>query len=55
LIAYWVEALADLRQRKAKRVFARYHSNNAVSQLMEYERASDAVFRDKVSSIKRAA
>jgi hypothetical protein len=46
LIAYWAEALADLRERKAKSVYARYHSYDAVSQLMEYKRASDAVFRE---------
>jgi hypothetical protein len=46
LIAYWAEALADLRQRKAKSVFARYHSYDAVSKLMEYKRGNDAVFRE---------
>jgi hypothetical protein len=45
LIAYWAEALADLRQRNAKSVYARYHSYDAVSQLMEYKRASEAVLR----------
>jgi hypothetical protein len=46
LIAYWAEALADLRQRKTKSVFARYHSYDAVAQLLEYKRASDVVFRE---------
>jgi hypothetical protein len=40
VIAYWAEALADLRQRNAKSVFARYHSYDAVSQLFEYKRAT---------------
>lgn len=41
LIAYWFEALADLRQRNAKSVYARYHSYDAVSRLIEYKRAHD--------------
>lgn len=44
LIAYWAEALADLRQRSAKSVYARYHSYDAVSQLIEYKRATQNVF-----------
>jgi hypothetical protein len=44
LIAYWAEALADLRQRNAKSVYARYHSYDAVSQLLEYKRATQNVF-----------
>jgi len=44
LIAYWAEALADLRQRNAKSVYARYHSYDAVSQLLEYKRATQTVF-----------
>jgi T5orf172 domain-containing protein len=44
LIAYWAEVLADLRQRDAKSVFARYHSYDAVSQLLEYKRATQNVF-----------
>jgi hypothetical protein len=44
LIAYWAEALADLRQRAAKSVFARYHSYDAVSQLLKYKRATQNVF-----------
>jgi len=44
LIAYWAEALADLRQRSAKSVFARYHSYDAVSQLLKYKRAYQSVF-----------
>jgi hypothetical protein len=55
LIAYWAEALADLRQRKAKSVYARYHSYDAVSKLMEYKRANDAVFRDAAESIRPTA
>jgi hypothetical protein len=41
LIAYWAEALADLRERGAKSVYARYHSYDAVSQLIEYKRATE--------------
>jgi hypothetical protein len=55
LIAYWAEALADLRQRKAKSVYARYHSYDAVSKLMEYKRANDAVFRDAAEAIRPTA
>jgi hypothetical protein len=51
LVAYWAEALADLRQRKAKSVYARYHSYDAVAELMEYKRANDAVFRDAAEPI----
>jgi hypothetical protein len=43
LVAYWLEALADLRERQANSVFARYHSYDAVSQLLEYKRATDEV------------
>ncbi|WP_084518688.1 GIY-YIG nuclease family protein [Bradyrhizobium sp. th.b2] len=44
LIAYWGEALADLRERNAKSVYARYHSYDAVSQLMAYRRARQLPF-----------
>jgi len=44
LVAYWGEALADLRERNAKSVFARYHSYDAVSQLVEYRRATRGGF-----------
>jgi hypothetical protein len=44
LIAYWAEALADLRQRNAKSVYARYHSYDAVSQLLKHKRANQNVF-----------
>jgi len=44
LVAYWGEALADLRERNAKSVYARYHSYDAVSQLLEYKRATQNVF-----------
>lgn len=43
LVAYWADALADLRERNAKSVYARYHSYDAVSQLLEYKRARDMV------------
>ena len=45
LIAYWAEALADLRERKTKSVYARYHSYGAVSELIEYKRATEEIFR----------
>ena len=41
LIAYWSEALADLRERQANSVFARYHSYDAVAALLEYKREAD--------------
>jgi T5orf172 domain len=43
LVAYWSEALADLRERQASSVYARYHSYDAVSALLEYKRANDKV------------
>jgi hypothetical protein len=43
LIAYWSEALADLRERQASSVYARYHSYDAVSALLEYKRADDKI------------
>ncbi|WP_092180647.1 GIY-YIG nuclease family protein [Bradyrhizobium sp. cf659] len=43
MVAYWADALADLRERNAKSVYARYHSYDAVSQLLEYKRARDNV------------
>ncbi|HMM88804.1 GIY-YIG nuclease family protein [Bradyrhizobium sp.] len=45
LIAYWAESLADLRERKAKSVYARFHSYDAISELIEYKRARESVFR----------
>jgi hypothetical protein len=44
LIAYWAEALADLRERRALSVYARYHSYDAVSELVEYRRVTEDVF-----------
>lgn len=49
LIAYWGEALADLREREAKSVYARYHSYDAVSQLMAYKRAREWPFGSAAS------
>ncbi len=49
LIAYWAEALADLRERKTKSVYARYHSYDAVSELIEYKRATENMFRQPTS------
>ncbi|MET4278500.1 hypothetical protein ABIB68_006572 [Bradyrhizobium sp. F1.2.2] len=43
MVAYWADALADLRERNAKSVYARDHSYDAVSQLLEYKRARDKV------------
>ncbi|MEH2484189.1 GIY-YIG nuclease family protein [Bradyrhizobium sp. AZCC 2230] len=43
MVAYWADALADLRERKAKSVYARYHSYDAISQLLKYKRARDKV------------
>ncbi len=45
LVAYWGEALADLRQRNARSVYARYHSYDAVSELIEYRHATERVFQ----------
>src|SRR5882724_7884382 len=45
LFAYWAEALADLRERKTNSVYARYHSYDAVSELIEYKRATENMFR----------
>jgi hypothetical protein len=44
LIAYWFESLADLRERSAKSTYARYHSYDAVAELLEYKRAAEQVF-----------
>jgi hypothetical protein len=48
LIAYWAESLADLRERNAKSVYARYHSYDAVSELIGYRRATQEVFQASV-------
>ena len=39
LRAYWSEGLADLRERRARSVYARFHSYDAVSDLLEYRDA----------------
>jgi hypothetical protein len=44
LIAYWSESLADLRERSVKSTYARYHSYDAVAELLEYKRATEQVF-----------
>lgn len=44
LVAYWLESLADLRSRAAKSTYARYHSYDAVAELLEYKRARENVF-----------
>jgi hypothetical protein len=43
LIAYWSDSLADLRERQASSVYARYHSYDAVSALLEYKHAADKI------------
>ena|SRR5258707_9837685 len=43
LVAYWSESLADLRERGAKSTYARHHSYDAVSELIEYKRAIESV------------
>ena len=43
LIAYWSEALADLRERGARSSYAVHHSYDAVSELLEYKRATEGV------------
>ncbi len=44
MIAYWSESLADLRQRNAKSTYARYHSYDAVSELLEYKNNHEKIF-----------
>jgi hypothetical protein len=44
LIAYWFDRLADLRERDAKSVYARHHSYDAVSELLQYKRARENMF-----------
>jgi len=44
MIAYWSESLADLRERSVKSTYARYHSYDAVSELLEYKRSCESVF-----------
>lgn len=44
LVGYWADALADLRERDAKSTYARYHSYDAVAELLEYKRATGNVF-----------
>lgn len=39
LIAYWLESLALMRERKTKSVHARHHNYDAVHALLEYRRA----------------
>ena len=44
MIAYWSESLADLRERAVKSTYARYHSYDAVAELLEYKRATESIF-----------
>lgn len=44
LVAYWADSLSDLRQREAKSVYARYHSYDAVAELIDYRRSWKNVF-----------
>lgn len=48
MVAYWADALADLRERNALSVYARYHSADAVSQLLKHKRE-----RDQIANIGR--
>jgi hypothetical protein len=48
LVAYWADSLADLRERDAKSVYARYHSYDAVAELLEYKRSRDNVFTNAI-------
>ncbi|HEY7393020.1 MAG TPA: GIY-YIG nuclease family protein [Bryobacteraceae bacterium] len=41
LVAYWWDRLADLRERNAKSSYARYHSYDAVAELLEYKHVVD--------------
>jgi hypothetical protein len=50
LVAYWADSLADLRERNAKSVYARYHSYDAVSQLLQYKRNRDRVMNSGLQS-----
>jgi hypothetical protein len=44
LVAYWSDALADLRERSMKSSYARYHSYDAVAELLHYNYAVENVF-----------
>jgi hypothetical protein len=50
IVAYWADSLADLRERDAKSVYARYHSYDAVAELLEYKRSRDNVFSNVIKS-----
>lgn len=41
LIAYWSDSLADLRERQVSSVYARFHSYDAISALLEYKHAAE--------------
>jgi hypothetical protein len=41
LIAYWADALADLRERSVNSTYARYHSYDAVAELLRYKNAQN--------------
>jgi hypothetical protein len=55
LVAYWADALAGLRERNTKSVYARYHSYDAVSQLLEYKRNRDRVLSVGLGSLRTMA
>jgi len=40
IVAYWSDGLADLRERNVKSTYARFHSYDAVADLLEYSRAT---------------
>jgi hypothetical protein len=55
LVAYWSDALADLRERSAKSSYARYHSYDAVAELLHYKYDYENVFAAiKPKAIRRA-
>jgi hypothetical protein len=55
LVAYWADTLADLRERNARSVYARYHSYDAVSQLLQHKRERDQVANVGRTSVEAAS
>ena len=54
LVAYWSDELADLRERTAKSLYVRYHSYDAVAELLEHKYATENIF-DPVGTGDRSA
>ena len=46
MVAYWADALSDLRERKALSVYERYHNYDAVHALLNYKEARHAPISD---------